>query len=85
LLVASVLTVGVLVTILDVTIAGEATKALAHNIEAKLSTIRWVDTAYALALGRRLPVWPRGACTSPRSLPSCSSRSCWSGVAMDSS
>jgi MFS family permease len=58
-LVASAVTIGVIMSILEVTVAGDAIEALVREIQGGLSTMRWVVTGYALALGTLIPlaVW----------------------------
>ncbi len=55
-LVASVVIVGVIMSILDTTIVNVALETLSRELHAPLSTIQWVSTGYLLALALVIPL-----------------------------
>jgi EmrB/QacA subfamily drug resistance transporter len=55
-IVASVVTVGVIMSILDTTIVNVALETLARELSSPLSTIQWVSTGYMLALAIVIPL-----------------------------
>src|SRR3954462_1195876 len=55
-LVASVVVVGVVMSILDTTIVNVALETLSRELKAPLSTIQWVSTGYLLALAIVIPL-----------------------------
>lgn len=61
LLVASVVVLGAIMSILDVTVVNVAIKTLAIEFEASLATIQWVATGYTLALATVIPLTGWGA------------------------
>jgi EmrB/QacA subfamily drug resistance transporter len=56
LLVASVVVLGAIMSILDVTVVNVAINTLAREFDAPLSTIQWVATGYTLALATVIPL-----------------------------
>jgi EmrB/QacA subfamily drug resistance transporter len=54
--VASVVTVGMIMSILDTTIVNVALETLSSQLNASLSTIQWVSTGYMLALAIVIPL-----------------------------
>jgi EmrB/QacA subfamily drug resistance transporter len=56
LLVASVVVLGAIMSILDVTVVNVAINTLARDFHAPLSTIQWVATGYTLALATMIPL-----------------------------
>jgi EmrB/QacA subfamily drug resistance transporter len=56
LLVASVVVLGAIMSILDVTVVNVAINTLAKEFETTLSTIQWVATGYTLALATVIPL-----------------------------
>ena len=56
LLVASVVIVGVIMSILDTTIVNVALETLSRELHAPLSTIQWVSTGYLLSLAIVIPL-----------------------------
>jgi len=56
LLVASVVVVGAIMSILDVTVVNVAINTLAREFETTLTTIQWVATGYTLALATVIPI-----------------------------
>ena len=56
LLVASVVVLGAIMSILDVTVVNVAIQTLAKEFDAPLSTIQWVATGYTLALATVIPL-----------------------------
>ena len=54
-LVASVVIVGVIMSVLDTTIVNVALETLSRELHAPLSTIQWVSTGYLLALALVIP------------------------------
>src|SRR3954453_15462164 len=54
--VAIVVTVGVIMSILDTTIAHVALETLSRELDASLNTIQWVSTGYMLALAVVIPL-----------------------------
>ena len=54
--VASVVVLGAIMSIFDVTIVNVALDTLAHDFGASLTTIQWVATAYMLALATVIPL-----------------------------
>lgn len=61
LLVASVVVLGAIMSILDVTVVNVAIRTLAVDFNTPLSTIQWVATGYTLALATVIPVTGWGA------------------------
>ena len=61
LLVASVVVVGAMMSILDVTVVNVAIKTLAQDFHTQLTTIQWVATGYTLALATVIPLTGWGA------------------------
>jgi EmrB/QacA subfamily drug resistance transporter len=61
LLVASVVVLGAIMSILDVTVVNVAINALAQEFETTLTTIQWVATGYTLALATVIPLTAWGA------------------------
>ncbi|HVQ96552.1 MAG TPA: DHA2 family efflux MFS transporter permease subunit [Mycobacteriales bacterium] len=61
LLVASVVVLGAIMSILDVTVVNVAIKTLAVDFNTTLSTIQWVATGYTLALATVIPLTGWGA------------------------
>jgi EmrB/QacA subfamily drug resistance transporter len=61
LLVASVVVLGAIMSILDVTVVNVAIKTLAVDFNTSLSTIQWVATGYTLALATVIPLTGWGA------------------------
>ena len=61
LLVASVVVVGAMMSILDVTVVNVAIKTLAQDFHTQLTTIQWVVTGYTLALATVIPLTGWGA------------------------
>jgi EmrB/QacA subfamily drug resistance transporter len=61
LLVASVVVVGVMMSILDTTVVNVAIKSLARDFHTQLTTIQWVVTGYTLALATVIPLTGWGA------------------------
>jgi EmrB/QacA subfamily drug resistance transporter len=61
LLVASVVVLGAIMSILDVTVVNVAINALAQEFETSLTTIQWVATGYTLALATVIPLTAWGA------------------------
>src|SRR3954452_10790044 len=55
-LVASVVIVGVIMSILDTTIVNVALETLSRQLDAPLSTIQWVSTGYLLSLALVIPL-----------------------------
>src|SRR3712207_5547151 len=55
-LVASVVVLGAIMSILDVTVVNVAINTLAREFDAPLSTIQWVATGYTLALATVIPL-----------------------------
>src|SRR5213080_1728634 len=55
-IVASVVVVGVIMSILDTTIVNVALETLSRELHAPLSTIQWVSTGYLLALATVIPM-----------------------------
>jgi EmrB/QacA subfamily drug resistance transporter len=55
-LVASVVIVGVIMSILDTTIVNVALETLSRELDAPLSTIQWVSTGYLLSLALVIPL-----------------------------
>src|SRR4051812_34907859 len=56
LLIASVVVLGAIMSILDVTVVNVAINTLARNFRTPLSTIQWVATGYTLALATVIPL-----------------------------
>jgi EmrB/QacA subfamily drug resistance transporter len=56
LMIASVVVLGAIMSILDVTVVNVAIKTLAEEFNAPLSTIQWVSTGYTLALATVIPL-----------------------------
>ena len=56
LLIASVVVLGAIMSILDVTVVNVAVSTLAREFDAPLSTIQWVATGYTLALATVIPL-----------------------------
>ena len=56
LMIASVVVLGAIMSILDVTVVNVAIKTLAEEFDAPLSTIQWVATGYTLALATVIPL-----------------------------
>ena len=56
LLIASVVVLGAIMSILDVTVVNVAIQTLAREFHAPLSTIQWVATGYTLALATVIPL-----------------------------
>jgi EmrB/QacA subfamily drug resistance transporter len=56
LVVASVVVLGAIMSILDVTVVNVALNQLSEQLKAPLSTIQWVSTGYTLALATVIPV-----------------------------
>jgi EmrB/QacA subfamily drug resistance transporter len=56
LLIASVVVLGAIMSILDVTVVNVAIQTLAKEFDAPLSTIQWVATGYTLALATVIPL-----------------------------
>jgi MFS family permease len=56
LLIASVVVLGAIMSILDVTVVNVAINTLAREFETPLSTIQWVATGYTLALATVIPL-----------------------------
>ena len=54
--VASVVVLGAVMSILDVTVVNVAIKTLAEDFDSPLSTIQWVATGYTLALATVIPL-----------------------------
>jgi EmrB/QacA subfamily drug resistance transporter len=61
LLVASVVVLGAIMSILDVTVVNVAIKTLALQFDSPLPTIQWVATGYTLALATVIPLTGWGA------------------------
>jgi EmrB/QacA subfamily drug resistance transporter len=61
LLVASVVVLGAIMSILDVTVVNVAIKTLANDFNTSLATIQWVATGYTLALATVIPLTGWGA------------------------
>ena len=59
--VASVVVLGAVMSILDVTVVNVAIKTLAEDFDSPLSTIQWVATGYTLALATVIPLSAWGA------------------------
>src|SRR4051812_14172850 len=55
-LVASVVVIGVIMSILDTTIVNVALETLSRELHASLSTIQWVSTGYLLSLAMVIPL-----------------------------
>src|SRR5215213_10089306 len=55
-IVASVVIVGVIMSILDTTIVNVALETLSRELDAPLNTIQWVSTGYLLALAIVIPL-----------------------------
>jgi EmrB/QacA subfamily drug resistance transporter len=55
-LVASVVVLGAIMSILDVTVVNVAINTLANDFDTSLSTIQWVATGYTLALATVIPL-----------------------------
>ncbi|MDP9135468.1 MAG: DHA2 family efflux MFS transporter permease subunit [Actinomycetota bacterium] len=55
-IVATVVVVGVIMSILDTTIVNVALETLSRELDAPLSTIQWVSTGYLLALATVIPL-----------------------------
>jgi EmrB/QacA subfamily drug resistance transporter len=55
-LVASVVVLGAIMSILDVTVVNVAINTLAREFETSLATIQWVSTGYTLALATVIPL-----------------------------
>jgi EmrB/QacA subfamily drug resistance transporter len=55
-IVASVVIVGVIMSILDTTIVNVALETLSRELDAPLNTIQWVSTGYLLALATVIPL-----------------------------
>src|SRR3954463_9235844 len=55
-IVASVVIVGVVMSILDTTIVNVALETLSRELDAPLNTIQWVSTGYLLALASVIPL-----------------------------
>ena len=56
LLIASVVVLGAIMSILDVTVVNVAISSLAREFDTSLSTIQWVSTGYTLALATVIPL-----------------------------
>ncbi len=56
LLVASVVVIGAIMSILDVTVVNVAIQTLAREFDEPLTTIQWVATGYTLALATVIPI-----------------------------
>ena len=56
LLIASVVVLGAIMSILDVTVVNVAIQTLAKEFNTKLATIQWVATGYTLALATVIPL-----------------------------
>src|SRR5215204_5886434 len=56
LLIASVVVLGAIMSILDVTVVNVAINTLAKEFDSPLSTIQWVSTGYTLALATVIPL-----------------------------
>src|SRR3954467_13856555 len=56
LLIASVVVVGAIMSILDVTVVNVAINTLAQEFNTSLTTIQWVSTGYTLALATVIPL-----------------------------
>jgi EmrB/QacA subfamily drug resistance transporter len=56
LLIASVVVLGAIMSILDVTVVNVAISTLAREFDTSLSTIQWVSTGYTLALATVIPL-----------------------------
>ncbi|MDA0166663.1 DHA2 family efflux MFS transporter permease subunit [Solirubrobacter ginsenosidimutans] len=56
LMVASVVVLGVIMSILDTTVVNVAINTLARDFDTELSTIQWIVTGYTLALATVIPV-----------------------------
>ena len=56
LLIASVVVLGAIMSILDVTVVNVAINTLAKEFDSPLSTIQWVVTGYTLALATVIPL-----------------------------
>jgi MFS family permease len=54
--IASVVVLGAIMSILDVTVVNVAINTLARGFETPLSTIQWVATGYTLALATVIPL-----------------------------
>src|SRR5436190_803943 len=54
--IASVVVLGAIMSILDVTVVNVAIKTLAQDFHTTLSTIQWVATGYTLALATVIPL-----------------------------
>jgi EmrB/QacA subfamily drug resistance transporter len=54
--IASVVVLGAIMSILDVTVVNVAINTLAREFETELSTIQWVATGYTLALATVIPI-----------------------------
>src|SRR4051812_5002603 len=54
--VASVVVVGVIMSILDTTIVNVALRTLSRELHASLDTVQWVSTGYLLALATVIPL-----------------------------
>src|ERR1700743_2746289 len=55
-LVAGVVIIGVIMSVLDTTIANVALETLSQKLHAPLSTIQWVSTVYLLSLAMVIPL-----------------------------
>lgn len=55
-IVASVLILGVVISLLDTTIANVALAALARELHAPVATIQWVSTGYLVSLALAIPL-----------------------------
>src|SRR4051794_16302328 len=62
LLIASVVVLGAIMSILDVTVVNVAIQTLAKEFDAPLETIQWIATGYTLALATVIPLtgWAAG-------------------------
>ena len=56
LMIASVVVVGAIMSILDVTVVNVAINTLAQEFDTSLTTIQWVSTGYTLALATVIPI-----------------------------
>ena len=55
-LIASVVVIGAIMSILDVTVVNVAINTLAQEFDTSLTTIQWVATGYTLALATVIPL-----------------------------
>jgi MFS family permease len=56
LLVAGVVVLGIIMSILDITVVNVALRTLGEDFDTSLTTIQWVTTGYTLALATVIPL-----------------------------